>query len=172
MNNEKKITEQLPGDKISEALAGDGFLPKTPETGPSRLQSPTIKIPQGEVRLEEPDLTQAEQEFLAPPPGEMGSLDGDAAAREALNQYKKDMDAARDMPGLEDYPRPPMISGTIDVGAFVKAEAEYRRRQTFFLKYADRRNTEQYLYELTQYSLAKDQLIEAMDEVLHQLGVL
>ncbi len=58
------------------------------------------------------------------------------------------------------------IGGTFDAGKLLKAHSEYRRKQTTFLKSGKNYD------ELLAYGLAKDDLIEAMDEALQILGVL
>lgn len=66
--------------------------------------------------------------------------------------------------------RPPYISGTIDVGEFVKAQSAFIAAQSAFVQ---RRNEgpEAYLHQVTSYSQAQDTYIRAMTEVLHNLGV-
>lgn len=82
-----------------------------------------------------------------------------------------------DLVGMDPVPqeiieqqRPPYISGTIDVGEFVKAQSAFIRAQSEFTR---RKNEgpEVFLHQITEYSLAQDEYIRAMTEVLHDLGV-
>jgi hypothetical protein len=69
--------------------------------------------------------------------------------------------------------QPDLDQQTIDVAAFVKAQAAFIRNQTEFLT-CGRQNLEpeEYISQLTRYSLAQTAFIEAQNSVLHQLGVL
>lgn len=73
-------------------------------------------------------------------------------------------------PEIIDQPRPPYISGTIDVGEFVKAQSAFIAAQSTFTRRANE-GPDKFLHQITQYSLAQDEYIRAMTEVLHDLGV-
>jgi hypothetical protein len=62
--------------------------------------------------------------------------------------------------------RPPYIAGTIDVAAFVKAQSAFVREQSFFLREGLTNDT------LINYSKAQDDYIQAMHQILEQLGVM
>lgn len=68
----------------------------------------------------------------------------------------------------------PPLTGTIDVGAFVKAQATFLRMQTWFLQHrgSPSQDPEVYIHNLTQYSLAQADFIAAQSEVLRQVGVI
>jgi hypothetical protein len=68
--------------------------------------------------------------------------------------------------------RPPYIAGTIDVAAFVKAQSAFVREQSFFLREGRLNEGTEYEYNLTQYSKAQDDYIQAMHQILEQLGVM
>jgi hypothetical protein len=62
--------------------------------------------------------------------------------------------------------------GEVDVSQFVKAQSAFIRAQTEFLE--NRRSgadEAEYLYSLTQYSLAQSKLIKAQNDVLKSLGI-
>ncbi len=60
----------------------------------------------------------------------------------------------------------PGVNGTFDASQLLKAHSEYRREQTAFQKSAKNQD------DLVAFHLAKDKLIDAMDEALQILGVL
>jgi hypothetical protein len=67
---------------------------------------------------------------------------------------------------LVERERPPYIAGTIDVAAFVKAQSAFVREQSFFLREGLTNDT------LVNYSKAQDDYIQAMHQILEQLGVM
>ena len=83
------------------------------------------------------------EEFSDPPPGD----------------YYQELSAMNQSPS-------PGVSGTFDAASLLKAHSEYRREQTVFLK--SRKNMD----DLLAYHMAKDKLIDAMDNALQILGVL
>lgn len=76
-------------------------------------------------------------------------------------------------PDLHKFGEPPRPStGNIDVAEFVKAQALFLARQTWFLENRSPSDNPAYLGEVLQYSKAQGDYIKALNEVLQQLGVI
>lgn len=71
---------------------------------------------------------------------------------------------------IMEQARPPYISGTIDVSEFVKAQSKFIAAQSSFTR-RKHEGPEVFLAQLTEYSLAQDEYIQAMTSVLSDLGV-
>lgn len=107
--------------------------------------------------------------------------------QETSNDLSRDDENRNSLPPLPDsyedhlddiekskfFQEPPVISGTIDVSAFVKAQAEFIKMQTWFLHSGNpRAEPEEYIRRLTQFSHAQTAFIEAQSDVLRKLGVI
>ena len=70
---------------------------------------------------------------------------------------------------------PQPVTGTIDVARFLQAQDEFRKATTEFMqsrRYHPRATVDEVLHEVTQYSYAQSDFIEAQANVLKNLGVL
>jgi hypothetical protein len=128
---------------------------------------------QGDDTLTGTDIIPVPGEDLPEDPKHIQDPAEYAAATDDLRQEYQEQqeDLARNM--FRDHPPAQnAVPGTIDVARFLTAQAKFVQAQMDFMQHGRRRPDADLLGEVTRFSYAQSDFIEAQNQVLRDLGVI